>query len=127
MFDTLYNELIAYLGNKYTVIKSYDITEEIDLDGVLAVNIDSFQDMHHTGMKDYKIEISINGQTFMENDKDKSIILQMLDFVDEKITDCNGVLTDVVGVVKGGASVRSEQQTHHFTYGFTLFTSKQID
>ena len=127
MFDALYNQIINYLGNKYTVIKSYDISQDVDLDGVLAVSIDSFQDMHHTGMKDYKIQISINGQTFMENDKDKSMILQMMDFVDEKITNCNGVFTDVVGVVKTGGAIRSEEQTHHFSYGFTLFTSKSID
>ena len=41
--EAIYNAVKAQLGNKYTVLSSYDATEDVNPSGCIAVNVGEFE------------------------------------------------------------------------------------
>jgi hypothetical protein len=64
--DTIYYEIKNMLGDEYTIINSYDGTADIDLSGVIAINITERENLFHGTEKDYKFTVVISGQTLAE-------------------------------------------------------------
>lgn len=126
MFEQIYNQMVSFLGDRYTVIKSYDADEDIDLNGVIAITLDSIQNLHHGNINDLKISISINAQTYTQDDKDKSKILQMFDYVFEKVqpNSLKNQIDYCAGVVLNLGQLQSDGQTNNFSFQVDLFISK---
>lgn len=126
MFEQIYNQVINYLGERYTVIKSFDAQEEIDLNGVIAVTLDNIENLHHGNIEDLKVSLSINAQTFSDEDKDKSKILQMFDYIYQllKPNDIKEIIEDCVGVLINVGHLQSDGQTNNFSFQVDLFISK---
>lgn len=126
MFEYIYNKVIDYLQGDYTVIKSYDAEDEIDLNGVIAITLDNIQNLHHGNIKDYKVSMLINGQTFTQEDKDKSVILQMFDYVFDKIHPTRLKATigsDCAGVLINTGNLQSDGETNNFSFQIDIYIS----
>lgn len=129
MFEYIYKSLIEYLQGEYTVIKSYDAEQNIDLDGVIAVNLNTIQNAHNGDLKDFRLNVTINGQTFTEQDKDKSKIISMFDYVFDKVTPTVMIqhIPYCVGIVPNNGGLQSDGETNNFTFSIDLFISPQVD
>lgn len=126
MFEQIYIKMIEYLQGDYTVIKSFDAQEEIDLNGVIAVTLDNIENLQHGNIKDYKISMLINAQTFTQQDKDKGVILQMFDYVFEKLNPAeikNEIGSDCAGVLINTGNLQSDGETNNFSFQVDLFIS----
>lgn len=123
MNEKIIQSIIQMLQGKYKIIKSYDVTEDMDLNGILAVNIDSVERLNHGNYKDSKFSISINGQTLSDEDKNRTIINQMFDYVfdnfDQNIL--KNKIDGLVGVVVGNSSITSDGQSNNFSFGADLY------
>lgn len=126
MFEQIYNQMVSFLGDRYTVIKSYDADEDIDLNGVIAVTLDNIENLHHGNINDLKISVSINAQTYTQDDKDKIKILQMFDYVFDLLQPNNlkNQIDYCAGVVLNIGQLQSDGQTNNFSFQVDLFISK---
>lgn len=123
--NEIFDAIVNLLGTQYKVITAFDATEEIDLNGVLAVNIDNIENLHHGTSKDKKYTVSINGQTLTEEDKSRSIINMMLDYVsDIDFQELTNSLDGCAGVVFNNATVTSDGETNNFSYSLDLYICK---
>lgn len=123
MNQIIFQILIALLGDRYSVIKSFDAESQIDLDGVLAVNITDVQPLYHGEYIDYRYGVTINAQTLTEEDKDRSKINAMFDYCNQAITaqGIKSALPSCAGVLKGDASITSDGETNNFSLRLNLF------
>lgn len=121
--DTIYYEIKNMLGDEYTIINSYDGTADIDLSGVIAINITDRENLFHGMEKDYKFNVVISGQTLAEEDKDKNIIQEMLNYV--MITLDTDILRDNIqncaGIIMSGSSLESDGDTNNFQIQLELY------
>ena len=126
MFKQIYQNIVEYFKGRYTVIKSYDAESEIDLDGVIAITLDNIENKHNGNIKDLKVSIAVNGQTYTEQDKDKSVILQMFDYVFDKMDQdkIKRISSDIVGVLINSGTLQSDGETNNFSFQIQLFISK---
>lgn len=123
--NEIFEAIVNILGTQYKVITAFDASQEIDLNGVLAVNIDNIENLHHGNTKDSKYTVSINGQTLTEEDKSRSIINMMLDYVsDIDFQELTNSLDGCAGVVFNNATVTSDGETNNFSYGLDLYICK---
>ena len=115
--------LIKALGDRYNVIDIFDGSEDIDLSGAIAVNVTQRENLQHGKEKDFKFNVVISGQTLADQDKDKSIIQQMLgyaistldtDVLRDSIANCAGVLLN-------GATSQSDGDTNNFEINLEFF------
>ena len=115
--------LIKALGDRYNVIDIFDGSEAIDLSGAIAVNVTDRENLYHGKEKDFKFSVTISGQTLADQDKDKSIIQQMLgycistldaDLLRDSIANCAGVLLN-------GAASQSDGDTNNFEINLEFF------
>lgn len=126
MFEQIYIKMIDYLQGDYTVIKSFDAESQIDLNGVIAVTLENAENLHHGNIKDYKVSMLINGQTFTQDDKDKGKILQMFDYVFDKLHPTRLKATigsDCAGVLINTGNLQSDGETNNFSFQIDLFIS----
>lgn len=123
MLEEIFTQIIEKLGNQYTVIKSFDAEQQIDLNGVLAVNVNDYQNLKHGTTKDCRYSISINGQTLTEQDKQRTIINTMFDYVLNTISveDIKDSIANCVGVVINNGTITSDGQTNNFSVVIDLF------
>lgn len=123
MFKELNAKLLEYFSGKYTIIKSFD-AEEMDLDGVIAVNMNEFEIVNNN-ISDWKCYVNINAQTFVDTDPDKTRIFEMFYFVFSKLDDdaIKNLDDNIVGVVKDTGSLTSDGETNNFSVKLELFLS----
>ena len=69
--DDIYN-LFSDLFTGYKTVKTF--TDQEIQEQQIAVTIDSMENLHHGNYSDYQINITISGQTYIENDPDKQQI-----------------------------------------------------
>ena len=126
MFEQIYATLLNFFSGKYTIIKSYDEEEQINLNGVIAITLDRLQNVHNGNLQDFKLSVSINGQTFVEQDKSKEIILQMFDYVLSKLNpkQIQTAVEDCVGVLTNTGQLTSDGETNNFSYSLDLYICK---
>lgn len=123
--NEIFEAIVNLLGTQYKVITAFDATEEIDLNGVLAVNIDGIENLHHGNTKDSRYTVSINGQTLTDEDKSRSIINMMLDYVsDIDFQELTNTIQGVAGVVINNSTITSDGETNNFSYGLDLYICK---
>lgn len=126
MFEQIYIKMIEYLQGDYTVIKSFDAEQQIDLNGVIAVTLQRIENLQHGNIKDYKVSMLINAQTFTQQDKEKSVILQMFDYVFDKLNPAeikNKIGSDCAGVLINTGNLQSDGETNNFSCQIDLFIS----
>lgn len=129
MFEQIYNALLQYMSGEYTVIKSFDAEQDIDLNGVIAINLNTIENSHNGNLKDFRLNVTINGQTFTEEDKDKAKIIRMFDYVFDKVTPAVMIqhVPSCVGIVPNNGGLQSDGDTNNFTFSVDLFISPDID
>ena len=115
--------LIKALGDRYNVIDIFDGSEDIDLSGVIAVNITDRENLYHGQEKDFKFSVTISGQTLADEDKDKSIIQQMLGYVISTLdTDLlRDSIANCAGVLLNGATSQSDGDTNNFEINLEFY------
>lgn len=123
--NEIFEAIVNLLGTQYKVIKSFDAEEEIDLNGVLAVNINDVENLHHGTTKDSRYAITINGQTLTEQDKDRSKINEMFDYVSAvDFQQLIEMLDGCAGIVINNSTITSDGETNNFSYSFDLYICK---
>lgn len=123
--NEIFEAIVNLLGTQYKVITAFDASQEIDLNGVLAVNINDVENLHHGTSKDKKYTVSINGQTLTEQDENRSIINMMLDYVSAvDFQELINTIQGVAGVVFNTATITSDGETNNFSYGLDLYICK---
>lgn len=120
--NRIFDVIISCLGGKYKVIKSFEADQELDLNGVFAVNITNIQHLHHGNTKDRKYSVSINGQTITEQDKDRKNINDMFDYISGlNFQSLVNLLDDCAGVVTNSGTITSDGETNNFSYEIDLY------
>ena len=121
--NNIENGLINILGNEYKVITSFDESQEVDYNGVIAVNVVSAEDLHHGQYKDYKFTVNISGQTFIDNDIDRTEIKKMLNYCLDKLTikQIKTNITNCVGVLINNFEMQSDDETNNFVVNMQLY------
>lgn len=122
MLNEIFEKIINLLGDKYTVIKSFEADENIDLNGVLAINVSDVENLHHGNYKDSKYSIVINAQTFTQQDKERIKINDMFDYVQAiNFDNLKNTITGCVGVVLNNSTITSDGETNNFSINIDLF------
>lgn len=117
----------TYLGTKYKVIAWYDESEEVEPEGEIAINVHSIDNMQHCiNCQDYKISVSVNGQTITEEDKNKAKINAMFCFVQNKllaltVDTMSNNIDNVVGIVLGEINHVSDGDTNNFECSLEIY------
>ncbi len=109
-----------YSDGEYKVINSYNNTQQIDLNGVIAVSVSNIEHLHHGDVDDYKITVNITGQFLIAEDINQSKTYRMFDYIMDKLN-ANAIkdnFSDLAGIVKNGGNVNSDGQYN--TCGYTL-------
>lgn len=120
--NRIFDVIISCLGGKYKVIKSFEADQELDLNGVFAVNITNVQYLHHGNTKDRKYSVAINGQTMTEQDKDRKNINDMFDYISGlNFQSLVNLLDDCAGVVTNSGTITSDGETNNFSYEIDLY------
>lgn len=111
-------------SSSYNVVKSFtvqDIEEE-----QIAIYISSMTNMQHGTAFDYQITVSIQGQTYIQNDSDKQQIEQLYGNVLQKIqgltiNDIESYVNNVAGFLIDSSNFDNDGQTHSFNISVRLF------
>ncbi len=124
----IYNAVKAQLGNKYTVLSSYDATEDVNPSGCIAVNVGEFEHLDHTGCDDYRFGVSVSGFTLADEDKTRSIIYAMEAYVLQHIN-LDGLVETIdncAGAVMGSLTTQSDGDSNEFTLNFDLYVCDAV-
>lgn len=117
--DIILTAFETALGNEYTIIKSFDAQENLDLNGVIAINISNFQRLQHGTENDYKIRVNLNGMTLADEDKDKSLINAMFNYAMYKFQDIT--FDNLAGKVLANSNLQSDGTANTFSVSVDLF------
>ena len=115
-----------YENDDYSVINSYNNTEQIDLNGVISIGVANYQHLNNGTSNDYRITINIGGQFLTAQDISQSKTYTMFDFIISRLdvnTIING-LSDCAGAVKNGGGVKSDGQINTCNYSIDLYMCK---
>ena len=126
--ETIYNAVKAQLGNKYTVLSSYDANEDVNPTGCIAVNVGEFEHLDHTGCEDYRFGVSVSGFTLADEDKTRSIIYAMEAYVLQNIN-LDGLVETIdncAGAVMGNLTTQSDGDSNEFTLNFDLYVCDAV-
>lgn len=125
MLNDVFNKFVQFLGDKYKVLIAYDANQQISLDGVIAININSIQYLHHGNTKDRKMIIAVNGQTLTDDDKDRKIINQMCEYAINRLQLADySQIEYCVGHLINACSIISDGQSNNFSIDIELFISE---
>lgn len=121
-----------FLGNTYPVIAWYDESEDVDPEGVIAINVNRIENMQHcVNCQDYKISININGQTLVDSDKNKAKINAIHYFIMNKLAGLrvdtiSNSIDDVVGVVIGESNLLSDGDTNNIECNIDIYVNDLV-
>ena len=124
----IYDAVKAQLGNKYTVLSSYDANEDVNPTGCIAVNVGEFEHLDHTGCEDYRVGVSVSGFTLADEDKTRSIIYAMEAYVLQNIN-LDGLVETIdncAGAVMGSLTTQSDGDSNEFTLNFDLYVCDAV-
>ena len=124
----IYDAVKAQLGNKYTVLSSYDANEDVNPTGCIAVNVGEFEHLDHTGCEDYRFGVSVSGFTLADEDKTRSIIYAMEAYVLQNIN-LDGLVETIdncAGAVMGSLTTQSDGDSNEFTINFDLYVCDAV-
>lgn len=124
----IYDAVKAQLGNKYTVLSSYDANEDVNPTGCIAVNVGEFEHLDHTGCEDYRFGVSVSGFTLADEDKTRSIIYAMEAYVLQNIN-LDGLVETIdncAGAVMGSLTTQSDGDSNEFTLNFDLYVCDAV-
>lgn len=117
------NQIIALLGSEYKVINTYNNTQPVNVDGVIAVTISNYESLNHGNSKDCKLTVSVSGQTLTDQDLTQARINQMWDYVlqslDVDLIRSN--LENCAGVIINSGAIQSDGESNNFTIAIQLF------
>ena len=121
--ENIRNVLASILGDTYKVINNYDAGEEIDLNGTIAINFGTMENLRHGTENDYKCSVYINGLTLADEDKDKSLIQEMFDYTCDIITsaDLTQEIDNLAGYELTNASIASDGEINTFSVLLDMF------
>jgi hypothetical protein len=126
--EDIYSAVKSQLGDRYTVLSSYDANEDVNPAGCIAVNVGEFEHLDHNGCNDYRFGVSVSGFTLADEDKSRSIIYAMeayvlqhinLDALKESVTNC-------AGAVMGNLTTQSDGDSNEFTLNFDIYVCDAI-
>lgn len=119
-------KIVQILGTKYTVINAWNQSEQIDLNGVIAINAGSKTPLNHGNSKDFSVTINVAGQILCQDDITQQKTNEMFSFVFDTIENTN--FTEVFEDCAGSAILSSELipdgETNTFTVTFELYFCK---
>ena len=124
----IYDAVKAQLGNKYTVLSSYDANEDVNPTGCIAVNVGEFEHLDHAGCEDYRFGVSVSGFTLADEDKTRSIIYAMEAYVLQNIN-LDGLVETIdncAGAVMGSLTTQSDGDSNEFTLNFDLYVCDAV-
>lgn len=121
--DVIEQVIGLFQAGDYPVICAYDANDEVDANGVIAVTCKDFENLFHGDLHDYKYNIVIAGQTLADQDKTRSEILQMLEYVMETLenTDFKEAITNCAGGVIKQGQIQSDGNENIFNVELTLY------
>ena len=124
----IYDAVKAQLGNKYTVLSSYDANEDVNPTGCIAVNVGEFEHLDHTGCEDYRFGVSVSGFTLADEDKTRSIIYAMEAYVLQNINldELVETIDNCAGAVMGSLTTQSDGDSNEFTLNFDLYVCDAV-
>lgn len=126
--EAIYNAVKAQLGNKYTVLSSYDATEDVNPSGCMAVNVGEFERLDHAGCEDYRFGVTVSGCTLADDDKTRSIVYAMEAYVLQHIN-LDGLVETIdncAGAVMGSLTTQSDGDSNEFTLNFDLYVCDAV-
>lgn len=103
----------------YDVIDSYDQSEEVNGNGMMRIQIDQLE-LVQQNLNDYFIDLTIEGQTFIDDDLDKKKLLDMFKFSQSKLTQVTPQQfsslssENVVGILRNGSNIFDNESVHSF-------------
>lgn len=125
-----FQQIIAYFiglytGGEYSVINAFDNQQEIDLNGVIAVKISNYENLHHGNSKDCRITVNISGQFLTNEDVNQSKIITMFSYIESKavISSIKAGITQCVGVVLQSGNIQSDGEVNLCSYNIDLYFS----
>lgn len=124
----IYNAVKEQLGNKYTVLSSYDATEDVNPSGSMAVNVGEFEHLDHAGCEDYRFGVSVSGFTLADEDRTRSVIYAMEAYVLQHIN-LDGLVETIgncAGAVMGSLTTQSDGDSNEFTLNFDLYVCDAV-
>lgn len=117
------NKVIELFGDEYKVINTYNNSEQINLNGVIAITITNQQILNNGNSKDNKTTLVISGQTFIDQDITQQKINNMYDYsmnlLNTKWFTDN--LDNVAGAIINNGTITSDGQTNNFSLVVQLF------
>ena len=121
--DVIQQVMGLFQAGDYPVICAYNATQEVDANGVIAITCKDFENLFHGDLHDYKYNIVIAGQTLADQDKTRSEILQMLEYVTETLesTDFAEAITNCAGGVIKQGQIQSDGESNVFNVELTLY------
>ena len=123
--DVLFT-MFSDLFTGYKTVKTF--TDENINECQIAVNIDSKENLHHGQYKDYRLNVTISGQTYVENDPEKEQFNVLAGYIGKKlesisIDDVNIYITNAVGYLLDDCMVQDDGFTHVIRYHLRLFVN----
>ena len=117
------NSLIELLGDEYHVINTWNNSDQISLDGVLAVTIDKVQILHHGTTRDNKTTVLVKGQTLTAEDVNQERINEMFDYAMNKliVADIVDAVENCAGCLINGGNIECDGQQNTFNIQLELF------
>jgi hypothetical protein len=121
--EEIYTYTKNQLGSVYNVLSSYDATDQVDPSGSIAINISDFQHLDHTDCNDYQFTVTVSGFTTADEDKTRSIIYAMENYVLKSINldALKDSITNCAGAVMGNLTTQSDGDSNEFTLTFDLY------
>ena len=123
--DVVFN-MFQSLFNPYKMVKTFT-AESMD-EQQISLDIDSKENLHHGPYNDYQLNITISGQTFIENDPDKEQFNVLAGYMGKQlqsinIDDVNIYITNAVGYLLDDCTVQDDGYTHIVRYHVRLFVN----
>lgn len=124
--EKILEKTVEIMGNEYKVINSFDESEEIELNGVIAVNIANKTPLNHGTAKDFSLTINVSGQYFTDQDLQQKKIQKMFNYAYDKLDAIN--FSEYYEDCAGGSILQgdiiSDGETNNFTISFELYICK---
>ena len=121
--EDIYTAVKAQLGSAYTVLSSYDATDEVDPAGTISVNVAEFEHLDHTDCEDYRFGVEVSGFTTADEDKTRQTIYAMEAYALKHINlpALTQTITNCAGAVMGNLNTQSDGDSNEFTLNFDLY------
>ena len=133
--DTVNGAESSASSDSSSSVSEIKVVKEFTLEQIqekqVSVGINTLNNLQHSNVSDYEISVSVQGQTYFENDTNKEQILQLFGTVQTALQSLNVdyiemYIDNIAGFLIEDSSFDSDQETNNFTINLKLYVTDLI-